>query len=203
MEDQEIFRQGISINSTSRNEIVFALKFFLQNFASKLFHIMPDLKHVYLLLGGNSGNVFQTLSLARSYIDNHVGNVVRHSNLYESEPWGMQSTELFINQALEITTDLPPLRLLHELLAIEVAFGRVREGSVPTSRTLDIDILLYSELVIQTHNLTIPHPRLHLRRFALMPLAELAPGIIHPIFGKSIAELLKECQDMLHVAILN
>lgn len=161
---------------------------------------MPETNNAFLLLGGNLGNVMKTFAQAISAIGMQAGTVVRQSSSFESEPWGMGPTEVFMNQAVEITTELDPSSLLQVLLRIESDFGRIRNTTAPESRTLDIDILLFNDIVYNKKNLVIPHPRLQQRRFALMPLAQIAPEKVHPVLGKSIETLLRECTDTLHVA---
>lgn len=161
---------------------------------------MPETNNAFLLLGGNLGNLLKTFARAISAIDMQAGTVVRQSSLFESEPWEMGPAEVFMNQAVEIKTELDPCSLLQALLRIESDFGRIRRTSAPESRTLDIDILLFNDTIYTKANLVIPHPRLHQRRFALMPLAQIAPEKVHPVLGKSIATLLRECIDTLHVA---
>lgn len=160
---------------------------------------MPETNNAYLLLGGNLGNLLRTFSQAIATIGMHAGTVVRQSSLFESEPWGMGSAEVFMNQAVEITTELDPYSLLQVLFRIESDFGRIRNTTAPESRTLDIDILLFNDIIYNKKNLVIPHPRLHQRRFALMPLAQIAPEKVHPVLGKSIETLFRECTDTLHV----
>jgi len=152
-----------------------------------------------LLLGGNTGNIARTLYLTVQEVEKIVGKVIGKSSVYESEPWGMALANTFLNQAVEIKTDCTPSELLSKVLQIEASFGRVRTNSQPESRPIDIDIMFYNQIVINRKDIVIPHPRLHLRRFALIPLSELAPGYIHPIFGKTINELLIECNDPLYV----
>lgn len=118
------------------------------------------------------------------------------SSFYETEPTGVDSnTPWFINGVIEITTSLEPKILLQELLSIEKKFGRVREPDRITPRTLDLDLLLIDDQIIKTEDLTIPHPRMHLRKFVLVPFAEISPTTIHPILKKSIKVLLDEVED--------
>lgn len=107
----------------------------------------------------------------------------------------MDTTDVFLNQAIGLQTHLGPTTLMQTLLRMESDFGRIRKPGVMDGRAIDIDILFYNRLVLSEAGLVIPHPRLHLRRFALQPLSEIAPGLIHPVLGKSIATLLDECSD--------
>ncbi len=128
--------------------------------------------------------------------------IVRASSLYESEPLGDAKT-WFVNSVIEIETDLGPEQLLKKLLAIEEAMGRKRvKGKRWGSRIIDLDILLYDQDVIGKRNLRIPHPELHKRRFVLLPLAELAPQVVHPQLGQSISQLLATVKDAKRVTLL-
>jgi len=120
-----------------------------------------------------------------------LGEGLQLSSLYRTRPVGYVDQPEFVNAAAVLKTALEPVALLEQLLAIERRFGREREKSMPNGpRTLDLDLLLVEGLVLATGQLELPHPRLHLRRFALMPLAEIAPELMHPVFGVSMAELL-------------
>jgi 2-amino-4-hydroxy-6-hydroxymethyldihydropteridine diphosphokinase len=152
---------------------------------------------VYLLLGSNRGNKALLLEKAAERLRAVSLKPVVCSSLFESEPWGFNAEEWFLNEAALIETDLSPEVLLERILDIERGLGRVR-GVVKggyESREIDIDILLYDNLVIDSERLTIPHPRMHLRKFVLEPLMEIAPDIVHPVFRKTINELYKSCPD--------
>jgi 2-amino-4-hydroxy-6-hydroxymethyldihydropteridine diphosphokinase len=161
--------------------------------------VLPKMNRVFLLLGGNLGNVAVTFEQARQLVLLRIGDITAVSSLYQSEPWGFSSCELFLNQVLELTTQLGPNELLQVLLEIESSMGRTRAAGLITSRPIDIDILFYNDQVVVLPQLEIPHPRLHLRRFTLLPLAELAPEMIHPLFAQTVAQLLEECNDPLAV----
>ena len=158
----------------------------------------------FLLLGGNIGDRETVLRDAISRIKGNVGTVDLVSAFYETEPWGMLNAENFLNSALKITTELSSFELLDELLRIEEQAGRKRNQNTVEyeSRPLDIDILFYGSAVIRTTQLTIPHPKLHTRRFVLVPLCEIASDYVHPIFHKTIFTLLNECQDNLKTEVL-
>ena len=153
---------------------------------------------VYLLLGGNLGDRILYLQQARGSINRQVGTLTRSSKVYETAAWGKTDQPNFLNQVLEVHTELTPEEVLQSVNAIEQELGRVRQEHWG-ARVIDIDILFYNSLVLQTQRLTIPHPQLHLRRFTLLPLAELAPELVHPVLGKSITQLLQECPDELEV----
>jgi 2-amino-4-hydroxy-6-hydroxymethyldihydropteridine diphosphokinase len=150
---------------------------------------------VYLLLGGNLGDVKATFEKALRMISHTAGNIILQSRIYKSPAWGFDSGDLFLNQVLTIQTQLKPYELLGCLLDTETALGRVRGLQQMDSREIDIDILFYDQEVTDQPELQIPHPRLHLRRFTLVPLAEIAPELIHPVFKKSIKHLLQVCTD--------
>jgi 2-amino-4-hydroxy-6-hydroxymethyldihydropteridine diphosphokinase len=153
---------------------------------------------VYLLLGGNLGDRTLYLQQARENINGQVGPLTRSSKVYETAAWGKTDQPNFLNQVLEVQTELTPEKVLQSINSIEQELGRVRHEHWG-ARVIDIDILFYDNLVQQTQRLTIPHPQLHLRRFTLMPLAEIAPDLVHPVLSKSINQLLQECPDELEV----
>jgi 2-amino-4-hydroxy-6-hydroxymethyldihydropteridine diphosphokinase len=148
----------------------------------------------YLLTGGNMGDPEINLGRAREAIAKECGHIMAASSLYRTAAWGKTDQPAFLNQALMIETKYDPQTLLKKLLAIEKKNGRVREEKYGP-RTLDIDILLYADRIINESSLSIPHPELQNRRFALVPLAEIASSIIHPVFNKTIQQLLEECSD--------
>ncbi|MFV0346218.1 MAG: 2-amino-4-hydroxy-6-hydroxymethyldihydropteridine diphosphokinase [Bacteroidales bacterium] len=152
---------------------------------------------VVLLLGGNIGDTEWIIRSAHSKIEEKVGKVVNTSSLYTSEPWGFDAEQWFINQVLIVNTELNAEQVLQHTQEIERELGRVRmkEPTTFQSRSIDIDILFYDNHVINTPDLKVPHPMLHLRRFTLLPLVELIPDFVHPSFDISVEELLDSCPD--------
>ena len=155
-----------------------------------------------MLTGGNIGNRSEYLSGAKNEISNRCGAVMHSSSVYETEAWGLHDQESFLNQVLCIQTQLSPDDLMSCILNIEEGFGRKREERYGP-RLIDIDILLYNDLIVDHPGLNIPHPRMQSRRFVLEPLAEIAPDKIHPVLKKPISMLLKECDDPLKVNKIN
>jgi 2-amino-4-hydroxy-6-hydroxymethyldihydropteridine diphosphokinase len=153
----------------------------------------------YLLTGGNMGNRQENLAMAYNYIDQQCGRVINTSSIYETEAWGKNDQPSFLNQVLEIQTSLTPRQLLKKILLIEKQSGRIREEKYGP-RIIDIDILLFNDEIHNYPSLKIPHPELQNRRFVLVPLAEIAPEFIHPVFKKTITELLAICPDKLEVS---
>jgi 2-amino-4-hydroxy-6-hydroxymethyldihydropteridine diphosphokinase len=151
---------------------------------------------VYLSLGSNLGDRQANLSFALQQIKACVGTITAQSALYASAPWGFESENQFLNMALAINTKLEPLALLAQLQKIEKDAGRkAKKSKCYEDRLLDIDLLLFNNLILCTDLLEIPHPRLHLRNFVLLPLAEIAPNLVHPILHRTIRALLNSCPD--------
>ena len=155
------------------------------------------MNEVYLLLGSNEGNRMQWMQRAIDMLSAH-GTIALQSSVYETAAWGIEDQPGFLNMVVLLQTMYTPTRLLTEIHIIEQALGRQREVKWGP-RTLDIDILLYNNEQVEFPSLIIPHPFLHLRRFTLVPLAELIPTHIHPTLNRTITELLKDCPDQLEV----
>ena len=159
------------------------------------------MERCFILFGSNMGDKNKIYAQACLSINNRCGRIVAQSSAYESEPWGFEAKECFLNRLIVVETELEPEAMLHQLLDIEAELGRVRhpEAGGYTSRTADLDILYYGSRIVLTDSLTIPHPRLHQRRFALLPLCEVAPEFVHPAFNLTQTELLKRCFDFSEV----
>ena len=153
------------------------------------------MKPVFLGIGTNLGEREENLGKAIKLIEEHIGSITEESSVYETEPWGFQSETSFFNMVIKIETNLTPSGLLGRILMIEAMMGRLREGQGYKSRIIDIDILFFGSRIFENKILKIPHPRIQERRFVLVPLSEIAGDLLHPVFKKSIKELLQECKD--------
>jgi len=153
---------------------------------------------VFLLLGANLGDRQKQLAAALAAIRSRVGRIDRVSGIYESAAWGMADQPRFLNQAIEVSTDLEVLEILDAVQKIETDLGRTRVAKWG-ARTIDIDILYFNAEIIEQERLTVPHPHIQDRRFALLPLNELAPDFVHPERKKTHRALLSECPDALEV----
>ncbi len=152
------------------------------------------MNRTYIGLGSNLGNRESNLRQAVKAIGNSAGQVVACSSVYETESWGF-SGSMFLNIVVVADTPLLSMELLEKIMIIEKKLGRTRKGARYTSRTIDLEILLFNNEIINEHDLVIPHPLMHKRNFVLVPLCEIAPDVIHPVFKKSMNSLLKECDD--------
>jgi 2-amino-4-hydroxy-6-hydroxymethyldihydropteridine diphosphokinase len=153
------------------------------------------MKRIFLSLGSNLGDRRASLEKAAGMISRQAGLIVRRSAVYETEPWAETPGSDFLNMVLEIETILHPAELLDILHSIEAGCGRVPTLERYAPRIVDIDILFYGKEVIALPQLVVPHPVLHLRRFVLVPLTEIAPRWKHPETGVTMAELLRRCPD--------
>jgi 2-amino-4-hydroxy-6-hydroxymethyldihydropteridine diphosphokinase len=158
---------------------------------------MTEMVTAYLGLGSNLGNRQENLDAALKLLSQRM-QIIKLSSIYDTEPLGNTSQPRFLNLVCEVKTRLTPEGLLALAKGIEFKMGRRSRTGEP--RTIDVDILLYGDKVLKTEDLEIPHPRMGERRFVLVPLAEIAPDVVHPVTGKKIKEMnqaIKEVQGVL------
>ena len=151
--------------------------------------------HVFLGIGGNIGNKPANFRKVHQIIGSQIGEISEKSSVYESPPWGFQADDNFWNQVLKLDTMLTPTEILSEINKMESSFNRNRHSERYSSREMDVDILYYDDIFIETDDLIIPHPRLHQRLFVLVPLTEIAPGFKHPLLRMTSKKLLENCKD--------
>lgn len=158
---------------------------------------------VVLITGGNVGDAERRLGEAAQLIDAEVGRVVSYSRVYRTKAWGFEAED-FRNQVLVVESDLEPMRVLEAVNDIECRLGRDRAaeqevksatGARYASRSIDIDILFYDDLIVESERLTLPHPRIAEREFVLEPLAEVVAEWRHPISGKSVQQMYDELKQ--------
>ena len=153
---------------------------------------------VYLGLGTNLGDRLANLEQSICRIAAQVGPILSQSRVYQTKAWGVVDQPDFLNQVIKVRTQLSPEVTLTTILAIETAMGRIRTRKWYT-RLIDIDLLFYNALIIETPTLVVPHPYIQDRNFVLAPLVELAPDFVHPVLQKTMGELWKGCVDDLGV----
>lgn len=163
-----------------------------------------SMETIFLSLGSNLGDRFAMISKAHDMLfkEKQIIQDINASHLYETEPWGIKDRPWYLNSMVTGKTNLSPEELLQAIQEIETILGRDRQTEKTNSdsdpyppRPIDIDILFYGYRVVNTPELTIPHPHIEHRRFVLQPLAELAPKFLHPVLKKTVWELLRECKD--------
>lgn len=152
---------------------------------------------VILLLGSNKGDRLSYLNSAIKRISSLSLADITSSSIYESEPWGFDTETWFLNCAIKMATLLTPEELINKLLQIELDLGRVRlsKASGYESREIDIDVIFFGDKIVDNSIITVPHPRMHLRRFVLIPTCDIVPNYIHPVFNKDLSTLLENCED--------
>ena len=152
------------------------------------------MRKIYLSIGSNKGNRYSFIKEALRLIQKDIGEVILISKIYETKSWGFQSDD-FLNLCILIKSELIPAELIIKLKNLEEKIGRERNNEKIEAREIDIDILFYSDEIVNQKDLIIPHQRLHLRNFVLYPLNDIAADFIHPILLKSVNELLDKCED--------
>ena len=150
---------------------------------------------IYLCLGGNMGDTHDYLKRAISLINSRIGKVSKSSKIYKSEPWGLHCSQWFLNQVVEVETELAPQVVLEHCLQIETELGRTRSGNGYEPRTIDIDIIFYGRQIIDSPQLKVPHPLMHRRNFVLCPLCDVAARFVHPVLGECVERLAGKCTD--------
>lgn len=149
----------------------------------------------FFCIGSNQGNRIQNLYEAILLLSS-FGSIIKKSSVYETEPWGFKHPINFLNIVIIIETKQIPEAVIKRTQEFETQIGRQRTDiNGYTARKIDIDILFYNQKIIETSSLTIPHPRLHIRRFVMEPLFELVPDFVHPVFKKKVKELYNNCND--------
>ena len=149
---------------------------------------------VYLSIGSNKGNRSVLINKAIDEIEKKVGIIISRSSIYQSKSWGFDSND-FYNLCLLIDTDIMPKSLLINLKKIEKSMGREDVDGSYSDRLIDIDILFYDNITTDLEDLKIPHPKIEIRKFVLVPMLEIANDYVHPILNKTIKELYNDCSD--------
>jgi 2-amino-4-hydroxy-6-hydroxymethyldihydropteridine diphosphokinase len=156
---------------------------------------------VYIGIGSNLGEKHENCLKAIEMIEEIPGcETVKQSDLYLTKPVGVEDQDWYVNGVITLQTNISPQDLLHHLMSIEEKMGRVRRERWE-SRIIDLDILFFGQEIIHEENLTVPHPRLHLRRFVLIPMTQIAPDFIHPSLGLTMAQLSGKCPEDGQVVI--
>lgn len=156
------------------------------------------IKKLFIGLGSNLGDRLHQINSAKTQIIHLFNSNIICSSVYETEPWGFKEQQPFLNQVVALETSLHPTKIWNILATIENNMGRIRQVKFGP-RSIDLDILLLNSQFYKNQTLTIPHPHLHQRRFVLIPLSELDANLIHPIYSKTIQELLTVCEDSSQV----
>lgn len=154
-----------------------------------------------LILGSNLGNRLENLQEACKRLDQKAGRILQKSRVYETQPWGNTDQPEFLNMAVRLETKSTPEELLRAVLQIEKEMGRTRDQKW-APRIIDIDLVMFSDLVIQTPELIVPHPEMHHRNFVLVPCMDVAAGWVHPVFEQTVEDLYWNNEDPLDVVML-
>lgn len=153
------------------------------------------MNRIVLLLGGNLGDKYEIMQQAQLFLNDRLGSLDCLSSFYETEAWGFESDNIFLNRVVVINTPYSAIESLRVCQEIELELGRVRKENQYSSRLIDVDVLFYNDDIIDIADLIVPHPRIQERRFALEPLNEIMSDYIHPKLEKKISTLLEECAD--------
>lgn len=155
-----------------------------------------------LIAGSNLGDRQRNIKESIKLLEKYAIRIIRKSKVYCSSPWGYQSSNSFLNQAMEIECSDNPFKLLEKIKAVELEMGRTYDlTAIYSDRNIDIDIILYGYHIINSETLIIPHPKMDQRKFVLEPVCELLPEFIHPVLKKSISQLLSQCADEGKVSV--
>ena len=161
-------------------------------------------KSTTILLGSNLGERNLIINKAKDLLIAELGNLTKESEFYETEPWGFEADTKFLNKIVVLETTYSPDEILKTCQQIEKELGRIRSNnSGYSSRVIDIDILYIDDMVINKKDLTVPHPRLHKRKFTIEPLAEILPDFVHPLIKKNHKQMLEDCKDKSEVNIFS
>ena len=152
---------------------------------------------VYIGLGTNLGDKEQNLRTAVHKIEERIGKIISLSAFYATAPWGFDSDNAFLNAVVCAETSLPPLEILSITQSVEQEMGRTHKSvnGVYSDRVIDVDLLLYDDLILDTPTLKLPHPLMRERRFVMEPLAEIAPDVMHPVLGKTLGDIYRDLTD--------
>jgi 2-amino-4-hydroxy-6-hydroxymethyldihydropteridine diphosphokinase len=150
---------------------------------------------IYLILGSNLNDREMSIQRAIESIEQSIGPVLQKSSIYETEPWGYVDDKYFLNQVIKAKTNLTPLEILEKIKSLEQAMGRMKSTTRYAAREIDIDILFYDDQIVDLPELSIPHREIQNRKFVLIPMAEIAEELVHPVLLKNIGELLAACPD--------
>ncbi len=155
----------------------------------------------FLSIGGNMNDRLQSLKQCLKLIKMSCGSIEKKSKIYESLAWGINSENKYLNQTIKLLSPLKPKELLISIQSIELKMGRQRTEKQYSDRIIDIDIIAYNNQIINEIDLKVPHPRLHLRKFVLVPLGEIAPNWEHPISKYKISKLMDLCKDASEISV--
>ena len=146
-------------------------------------------------LGSNSADKLEMMQRARILVNVFIGPIVMASSVYHTDPWGLTEQESFVNQVIQVETDDDISAIIEKIVRVEEILDKQKSAEKFGPRNIDIDLLLYDGHIYDHEGFQVPHPRLHLRNFVLVPLKEILPQLVHPQFNQTIDQLLSECSD--------